>query len=271
MSLTINKSEYLEKALLASIMAGEVIMSVYGSKFLVDFKEDKSPLTQADIRSHEVIIQILKDACLPFISEEEALIEYDIRKEWNLFWMIDPLDGTKEFVSRNGDFTVNIALIENRIPVLGVVYAPVPDELFFAEESLGAYKLKAFSKIKKPFSLSEVIQYSIRLPDANTKKEGYTVAASRSHLTNETSVFIDNLRKSEGEINLLSRGSSLKLCMVAEGSVDVYPRFGPTMEWDIAAGHAIVRCAGKDVKNSFTNQSLEYNKKDLVNPYFIAS
>lgn len=256
-------------ALKTAYKAGEEIVKIYNGKFDVDFKKDRSPVTIADSRSHEVIISELKEFGIPIISEEGNLPDYELRERCKLFWLVDPLDGTKEFVSRNGEFTINIALIENGIPVMGVVYAPVPDELYFASEACGSYKLPAFSKIRSILNLQEIIALSIKLPIEQKKK--FIIVASRSHMNPETIAYIEKLKKEKGGIVTISRGSSLKLCMIAEGAADIYPRFGRTMEWDVAAGHAVIIYSGKNVRGAATQQPLLYNKEDLANPHFIAS
>lgn len=260
----------LQRVIHAAMKAGNEIMSIYKGNFKIDFKADLSPLTDADRRSHEVIHKELKDFSIPVISEESEFPDYEIRKSWEYLWLVDPLDGTKEFISRNGEFTVNIALIKNGIPIMGVIYAPVPDEMYFASETYGSHKISDFSETSAALNLQEIIALSEKLPIKRSNSK-FIVVASRSHMNPETIDYIEKLREENGEIVTISRGSSLKLCMIAEGSADVYPRFGTTMEWDVAAGHAIVKYAGGNVKNDMNNEELIYNKNNLKNSFFIAT
>ena len=272
----------------AALNAGSAILEVYQSDFAVETKDDKSPLTLADRRSHEVIASALKDTCLPVLSEEGRDIPYEQRKHWEYFWLVDPLDGTKEFIKRNGEFTVNIALIHKTRPVMGVVYVPVKDVLYFGGEGLGAYKItdaretldvrrETITEHDDPESvipacqesfLEDMVQSAVRLPLPREEGRPYTVIASRSHMSKETEEYLDKVRAEHGELEIISAGSSLKFCLVAEGLADEYPRFGPTMEWDTAAGQAVVEGAGGRVISHATGGSLAYNKESLLNPYF---
>ncbi|CAN5390703.1 3'(2'),5'-bisphosphate nucleotidase CysQ [soil metagenome] len=258
--------ELLFAAINASLKAGEEILKVYESDFAVEHKDDKSPLTLADKNAHNAICEILKPNNIPVLSEEGKSTDYSERVKWDYFWMVDPLDGTKEFIKRNGEFTVNIALIHNQKSILGVIYVPVTKVLYFAAENIGAYKFEITDMISD--NLQGIILQSIKLPikKNNTK---FTVVASRSHLSEETQMFIDGLKTAHKEVEFLSSGSSIKLCLVAEGSANVYPRFAPTMEWDTAAGQAICEIAGKTVIDYTTNQNLLYNKPNLLNNWFI--
>lgn len=256
-----------------ALKAGEIILNVYeGDDFGIERKEDYSPLTIADKQSHDLIISELEkiDPHTPIISEEGNHELYEKRKGWKTFWLVDPLDGTKEFIKRNGEFTVNIALIENGVPVFGVIYAPVLDHIYVGSKSSGAYKLDdASQKTKQMRTTSDWLTAAQKLPLA-TKNRPFTVIASRSHRSKETENYMNQLEKQHGEIVAISAGSSLKLCLVAEGTADVYPRFAPTMEWDTAAGHAIVLGAGGSVVRADTSEPLTYNKESLLNPSFIA-
>jgi 3'(2'), 5'-bisphosphate nucleotidase len=240
-------------------LAGQQIMKVYSKIFSVDYKDDKSPLTEADKLSNKVIIERLMSHYPDsnIISEENKQLSYDERKDWQTLWLIDPLDGTKEFIKKNGEFTVNIALIENGVPTFGVVYAPVPDTLYYGIKADGSYKISngASAKINNNSSYLD--------------KETVRVVASRSHMSEETLAFVSAIEKQGKKIDFLSIGSSLKLCLVAEGAADIYPRFGPTMEWDTGAAHAVALYAGKQVLNADTMQPLIYNKPNLLNPSFI--
>ena len=202
----------------------------------------------------------------PVLSEEGKETPFAERSGWDMLWIVDPLDGTKEFIKKNGEFTVNIALVKEGVPVLGVIYVPVRKELYFAADSLGAFKLAEIDYGYQP-SMDEIKTKAIRLP-MPMGHQGVVVVASRSHQT-ETTAFIENLRKQGQPVTLISSGSSLKICLVAEGTADVYPRFAPTMEWDTAAGHAIARAAGCEVYHIDGKTPLKYNKEDLHNPWFI--
>ncbi|MCU0370627.1 MAG: 3'(2'),5'-bisphosphate nucleotidase CysQ [Bacteroidales bacterium] len=264
----INEQELLQAAITAAINGANEILGVYGDEFEVEYKEDKSPLTLADRRAHEAIIQVLKKTGLPVLSEEGRDIPYDLRKEWKEFWLVDPLDGTKEFIRRNGEFTVNIALIRHNIPVSGVILVPVSRLLYFASRSAGAHKI-ALDHLG-PQNLAELIKNAVKLPLQKGLKT-YTVVGSRSHASAETSEFINDLRKTEPELEFISIGSSLKMCLVAEGRAHIYPRLGPTMEWDTAAGQAIVENAGGKVLQVNSKEPVQYNKPVLLNPWFVAS
>ncbi len=260
--------QYTEIAIKAALEAGREIMRIYNdprSDFSIEKKSDNSPLTIADKKSSQIIIQLLQETGFPVLSEEGKNIDYNVRKYWNKFWLIDPLDGTKEFIKRNGEFTVNIALIKYQEPVLGVIYVPVSRELFFGTEEEGSFKYCLNNDIIPNIDLTEI---SIKLPQNNLKRS-FTIAASRSHFNLETEQFIESITKQKKEYIMTSRGSSLKICMVAEGSADVYPRFAPTMEWDTAAGHAIAKNAGKLIYCPGTGKELTYNKPELLNPSFI--
>ena len=186
-------------------------------------------------------------------------------------WIVDPLDGTKEFIKRNGEFTVNIALVHRSVPVMGVIYLPVRHELYFASEAAGAYKVPSISwREGKPWTWDELVGQAVRLPLVQ-ERDSFVIVASRSHLTPETEAYIAAMRRRHGRVELVSKGSSLKICQVAEGSADVYPRFAPTMEWDTAAGHAIARAAGCEVWHTDFSAPLAYNKEDLLNPWFIVA
>lgn len=266
--MEIDLKELLFVAINASLDAGEEILKVYESDFAVEHKDDKSPLTLADKNAHNAICEILKLTNLPVLSEEGKSIEYSERAKWEYFWMVDPLDGTKEFIKRNGEFTVNIALIHKQKSILGVIYVPVTKTLYFAAEGIGCFKSETWNLKSEMDKLEDVIKSSNKLPLATTNTK-FTVVASRSHLSEETQMFIDGLKTAHKEIEFISSGSSIKLCLVAEGSANVYPRFAPTMEWDTAAGQAICEIAGKKVLDYTTNQNLLYNKPNLLNNWFI--
>lgn len=263
--------QYLHTALMAAQAAGRAILQVYQSGgFDVEIKADNSPLTRADRASHEIIETNLIASGLPILSEEGRNIAYNERKNWRKFWLIDPLDGTKEFIKRNGEFTVNIALIEEGMPVLGVVFAPVLDELYFASRGLGAFKILHASGFEAS-SLEAFCDAATLLPRVSDdkNKRPYTIVGSRSHLSAQFESFVAGKMKIHGNTDVRSIGSSLKICLVAEGTADVYPRLGPTMEWDTAAGHAVASEAGCQICRTDTGQPLTYNKANLLNPFFI--
>ena len=260
-----NFNELLKKAINASVEGGHAIMEVYASEFAVEHKDDKSPLTLADKNCNEVIEAHLNETDIPFLSEEGAEITYDDRKNWEYSWLVDPLDGTKEFVKRNGEFTVNIALIHNGNPIMGIIYVPVKEELYFAMEGLGSYKVNINSVID---DLEELISTSDKLP-INYDRDNYVIVGSRSHMSAETEVFFDEMKKEHGSVEVMAVGSSLKLCMVAEGKADAYPRYAPTMEWDTGAGHAIAKYAGFSVKQYNSQKDVIYNKENLLNPWLL--
>ncbi|MFP6874691.1 MAG: 3'(2'),5'-bisphosphate nucleotidase CysQ [Verrucomicrobiales bacterium] len=250
----------LEKIAAAARAAGEEILDIYSRDFEVELKADDSPLTEADRLANAVIMDVFATHYpeMPVISEENREVPYNQRSDWSEFWLVDPLDGTKEFVKKNGEFTVNIALVRRGVPVAGVVYLPVDGTLYCAESGAGAFKTKANGKPERIFNDRH---YS-------TEHE-VIVVASRSHLTPETDAFVEGLRAEGKVVELLSAGSSLKLCLVAEGAANVYPRFGPTMEWDTGAAHAVVLEAGRKVLNHGTGEPLSYNKPSLLNPWFV--
>ena len=252
----------IEDIIEISKLAGQEILEIYKQDFDVYTKNDASPLTAADKNANDIIIANLKKKYpeIPFISEEMKNLEYSDRKEWEYCWVIDPLDGTKEFVKKNGEFTVNIALIRNGVSVLGVIYIPVKDEVFYAIENKGTFKIDANNNKTK---LPKI--------DRSISKNKIIVVASRSHLSETVVSFVDELKQQGKEVEFLSAGSSLKFCLVAEGKADIYPRLAPTMEWDTAAANVICTEVGLEVINHETNKALTYNKKNLLNPWFIVS
>ncbi|MFP3860225.1 MAG: 3'(2'),5'-bisphosphate nucleotidase CysQ [Bacteroidales bacterium] len=262
--------ELLTTAVKAALLAGKEINTVYGqSDFEVEEKEDETPLTLADRKAHEKIKAYLKETDIPLLSEEGRDIPYSERESWDYFWLVDPLDGTKEFIKRNGEFTVNIALIHKGKPILGVVFAPYVSDLYFGCEKFGAYKIEGVDEQLMKFEdLDELMKAGDILPKKSDRKE-LIIVASRSHMNDDTQQYVDALREKFGDAKFVSKGSSLKICMVAEGGADVYPRFAPTMEWDTAAGHAVALAAGFLVTEKDEKTPLRYNKKELKNPWFI--
>jgi 3'(2'), 5'-bisphosphate nucleotidase len=243
----------LEKIVEIAENAGKKIIEIYNnSDFskIVDFKSDNSPLTLADKESHKIIDAALKElAPFPVLSEEGKSVSYEERKNWDIFWLVDPLDGTKEFIKRNGQFTVNIALIEKGIPVMGVIYVPVTEIGYYGKKYSGAFK-KEKGKVEK-LSVS-------------AKSSDWTAVGSSSHSSSEEQLLL----KRYPVTNSVAMGSSLKFCLVAEGKAEIYYRHGPTMEWDTAAGQAIVECSGGVVLDS-SGKSFSYNKENLLNGSFL--
>ena len=243
--------------------ASRTILEVYGKDdFEVETKEDQSPLTEADRRANEVIVAGLREAYpeIPILSEESKAIPYEQRQDWKRFWLVDPVDGTKEFIKRNGEFTVNIALVDDGVPVFGGVARPTEGVIFYGGPEGGSFRRAQDGSVTR---LDQTAKAHY------TKLEQVTVVASRSHLTKEVTDLVERLRAEGKKVEFLSAGSSLKLCLVAEGQADVYPRFGPTMEWDTAAAHAVVLGAGRQVNIAESGEPLVYNKKNLLNPWFI--
>ncbi len=258
----------LNIAIKASLEAGEEIMNVYNtSNFEVETKNDDSPLTIADKRANDIIISYLKQTDIPIISEENKQMKFSERKQWNKCWIVDPLDGTKEFIKKNGEFTVNIALVEDGIPILGVLYVPDFKTLYFTEVA----NKKAFKVLLKKHKtpVDDVLKNASEIKPVKNKGKA-RIVGSRSHLNEETQKFIDTISESE-EVEIVSKGSSLKFCLVAEGKADLYPRYAPTMEWDTAAGHAICKAVGVTVTALPADKPLQYNKEDLLNPWFLVS
>jgi 3'(2'), 5'-bisphosphate nucleotidase len=235
--------------------AGNAIMQIYKQDFEVEYKRDNSPLTLADKKANDIIEDGLNQLSVnfPILSEEGKEVAYTERKHWEYFWLVDPLDGTKEFVKKNGEFTVNIALIHKDTPVLGVVYAPALDVCYWAKQDEGAFK----DGKKLPHK-------------AESQRNTYKIVASRSHMSDDTQAFIDAI-DTQKEKEIISIGSSLKICLVAEGEADIYPRLGPTMEWDTGAAHAVANESGNSLKALNSEELLEhkYNKKNLLNKWFV--
>jgi len=263
-----NTNDLLNIMINASIEAGKAILTVYDTTdFGVKIKDDNSPLTLADLASSDVINSYLKKTVYPIISEEIKNQKFEERKDWETCWIVDPLDGTKEFVKRNGEFTVNIALCANGAPILGVIYVPVTRELYYADVKQGkAYK----TTLDENHNISEnLFNTNDQIQPSSLQKKLLRVVGSRSHMNQDTLDYIAKVENSFDSIEIVSKGSSLKFCLVAEGKADVYPRFAPTMEWDTAAGHAICKAVGLKVTSQETQEELLYNKENLLNPYFL--
>ena len=256
----------LTTAITAALDAGKAILEIYHSgEFNVELKGDNSPLTRADTASHNVIMSYLEPTYIPVLSEEGRDIPYKERKSWKQLWILDPIDGTKEFIKRNGEFTVNIALIDNQKPIIGVIFVPVTGELYFSNKEFGAYKVIVDLK---NYDVKALLAKADKLP-LQREDNTFTIVASRSHMSSETEAYVQQMKDIHGEIKLISKGSSLKLCMVAEGTANCYPRFAPTMEWDTAAGQAICEHAGFQVLDWDTKKNMLYNREELLNNWFL--
>lgn len=262
-------NNHLKIAINASLEAGEAIMKIYNTPFDVELKEDNSPLTEADKEANKIINAHLLTTKIPIISEESKQTAYQIRKNWTSCWVVDPVDGTKEFVKRNGEFTVNIALVSNQKPILGVIYVPATKVLYIAD-TIKAIALKATLESHRT-SINEVLELLQPLHPTSIDSNLVRVVGSRSHMSPETADYIETLKSKGKTVEIVSKGSSLKFCLLAEGQADVYPRFAPTMEWDTAAGQAICNAVGIDVISQQTNEPLLYNKEKLLNPWFLVS
>lgn len=260
--------DILQLCIQSAIAAGDAILEVYHQEhILTEAKEDESPLTHADLASNAILIENLSHTGIPVISEEIKNVSYNERKNWEECWIIDPLDGTKEFINRNGEFTVNIALLTDGKLQLGIIYVPVTGVLYYtAGDMKSSYKYVYKDELPE---IKELLAASQRLnPKKNDKV--LKIVGSKSHMNEETIAFIENLKKdTDRKIEVESIGSSLKFCLVASGVCEMYPRFGPTMEWDTAAGQAICEAVGLQVLNADSQLPLQYNKEDLYNPHFI--
>lgn len=261
--------EELSIAIQAGIEAGKVIMEIYqNGNFEIESKDDDSPLTLADKKANDIINSFLQPTHIPIISEENKQVDYNERKDWEKCWIVDPLDGTKEFIKKNGEFTVNIALISNNQPVLGVIVAPALNTLYFADVlEKKAFKLSSLDN----FNFNNLKEQAKEI-SPSTINGKIKVVGSRSHMNEETRQFIENLwEKYQREIEVVSKGSSLKFCLVAEGEAQIYPRFAPTMEWDTAAGQAICEAVGLRCVSRDTGRSMNYNRENLLNGHFFVS
>lgn len=260
-------------AIKAALKAGRIIMDVYsGKEFTVRQKADDTPVTVADLMAHRSITRSLAGTGLPVLSEEGSNIPFAERSKWQLFWLVDPLDGTKGFVTRTGDFTVNIALIDRQDPVAGVVYDPIDDTLYAGISGKGAWRVDealGLSGTAVEGGMDALISKGKRLPFTRHKTKG--IVGSRSYMDDLTKCFIEGFVKKYPGTRVIIRGSSLKLCMIAEGKADLYPRFSNISEWDTAAGHAIVVASGGGIVEApCADRPLTYNKEKCVNYWFIA-
>jgi len=260
----------LTTAVNAAVRAGAKIMEVYESdNFHINAKSDLTPITLADTLAHDEIKLNLGVTRIPVISEEGRSISYDERISWDLFWMVDPLDGTDEFIKKTHDFTVNIALIENGYPIMGIVYAPAHERLYFAAEEKGSYKKNhVIPNVDAAFTYEDIIENIVKMPIHNNEDK-LIVVTSRLNISSETSDYINNLRKENSNTLVIRRGSSLKMCMLAVGKAHIYPRLDTTWEWDTAASQIIAEEAGILVVSYDDGKRLSYNKEDMQNPWFV--
>src|SRR5690606_26826557 len=246
----------LSVAIQAALGGDVEILRVYDTNLHVEIKGDNSPLTLADKNANDVINGFLKPTSIPIISEENKQLDFSERKNWKRCWIVDPLDGTKEFIKRNGEFTVNIALVEDGNPILGVIYVPVSKELYFTAED--GETSKKITLASENISLEEILEKAVTIQPSQIEQP-IKIVGSRSHLNEDTEKFIAEIEK-ENDVEIVSKGSSLKFCLVAEGLAHIYPRYAPTMEWDTAAGHAICNAAGVSVIDQNTGNPMKYNK-----------
>lgn len=271
--ITENQKEYLlPKAYNAALRAGRAILDIYASPERTDFdvKKDKTPITMADRLSHEIIKKYLGQTRIPILSEEGRDMLYAERKDWDLFWMVDPLDGTKEFIKGNGEFTVNIALMVDNRPLLGVVYVPYLGRIYFNDPDRGSFRREGVEASSEAnYLYNDLFFGCATLPASATPHKPLRVAVSRSHLTPETFADLDLLRRRYPDLEVVEQGSSYKFCLIAEGSVDYYVRTSDTYEWDTAAGEAVLSSAGGLTLQHKERSPLYYNKESLINPHFV--
>ena len=253
LNITLNNKN-IENLIDIANAAGLAIMKIYKKKYNIITKVDNSPLTEADTNSNDIITNGLNKLLfdIPILSEEGTTIAYEERMKWDYFWLIDPLDGTKEFIKKNDEFTVNIGLMKNNVPIFGVVHAPALKLTYWGGENIGSFKIE--NNKMKPISVNSTLNKPIK------------IATSRSHSNSKMEKFLSQF----DSVSLHPMGSSLKMCLVADGTIDCYPRLGPTMEWDTAASHAIIKAAGGEMYQYGKSIPLSYNKKNLLNPNFIA-
>ena len=267
------RSALLASLFNAAVRAGAAIMQIYKERdsYDVTLKSDHTPITRADRMAHQVIRESLGTTRIPILSEEGREMRYEERCNWEMFWLVDPLDGTLEFIKGNNEFTVNIALMESNRAIASVVYVPYLKKIYLAELGAGAWLKEGVEPdAEANYSFERVLEGLVRLPREGEKQGPLRVAVSRSHQTEETAAHIDTLRKEHPDLEVVEQGSSYKFCLLAEGVVDYYPRTTHTYEWDTAAGELILREAGGSTLALPSNERLLYNKEDLHNPWFVA-
>jgi len=249
-------------ALEAAVAASKIIMDIYEKGFETEIKQDGSPVTEADLAASKIIAEYLAKTKLPILGEERIKEPYSIREKWTENWCVDPVDGTKEFIAKNGEFVVNIALIENHKPVFGLIASPVNKELIFGGSAFGAFHIN-FSELNKPKEWK-------KLPKIEALNTPCVMTSSRTHHSGNTLKIVHAIEEQYGKLEFIKMGSALKFFDLVLGKADVYPRFAPTMEWDIAAGQAIFEAVGGEVLHATRGIPLYYNKENLKNPYFVA-
>jgi len=274
-TLFLKKSLYPMKnniytAICAALEASDAIMEIYKNGFETTLKDDHTPLTTADLASEKIIRSFLEPTNICIISEETDAIAYEKRKNESLCWLVDPLDGTREFIKKNDEFAISIGLIKDQQPIGGVILAPALAVMYFGLENLGVYKIKMDELTADHQSLDDIIKESTALDGVSSTNRAPRIAGSRSHQNQTTLKYTEELKEIFPDLEIIQKGSALKFGLITEGEADIYPRFGRTMEWDTAAGHALLLCLGGSVNNIDTNEPLAYNKKDSSNPSFIA-
>lgn len=272
--ISVEQKEYLlPKACNAAIRAGAAILEIYnsGDEIDVDLKSDHTPITMADRSAHTTIREYLAKTRIPLLSEEGREMLYTERKDWDLFWIVDPLDGTVEFIKGNGEFTVNIALMSDNVPVFGVIYVPLRKLLYFSDGDMGAFCRKEVDASEfAELTYADLFRNISKLPLTSGRNTPIRIAVSRSHRNEQTTAHIDKIKEKYNDAELVVQGSSYKLCLIAEGSVDYYARTTDTYEWDTAAGQSILEAAGGQIKALDEKGSqLAYNKETLLNPHFV--
>ncbi|MDR0560099.1 MAG: 3'(2'),5'-bisphosphate nucleotidase CysQ [Prevotellaceae bacterium] len=262
--------ELFQSAFRAAITAGKRILEIYESDdFQVSMKSDNSPLSLADKDAHNIIKKCLVNSCIPVLSEEGRYLQFEERKSWDVLWIVDPLDGTRQFIQKRDEFTVNIAMITTGCPLFGVIYAPAIHDMYFGIKDVGSFKINACDANLLSISFQDLMRLATKLPSHTKTDSTYTVLASYNHLNDKTQEYIDRLKKERRNVEVKKIGSSLKMCMLADGIGDVYARFTDTYEWDTAAAQSILENAGWNIVSLENSKPLVYNKESLLNPYFI--
>jgi 3'(2'), 5'-bisphosphate nucleotidase len=260
------------KAYNAALRAGAAIMEVYkGEKdYGIDLKRDLTPITEADLKAHAVIKEYLGPTHIPLLSEEGREMRFDERRDWDMFWLVDPLDGTKEFIKGNNEFTVNIALVVNNRPVVGIIYVPWYEKVYFCEKGHGSFMRTGVAPdFEAELTYEEIFAGAVGLPLKRERNSPLRIAVSRSHRNSDTEPYIEAMRERFPDAVLVEQGSSYKFCMLAEGEIDYYPRTTHTYEWDTAAGEIILSDTGGTTKSLPELGKFAYNKESLLNPWFV--
>jgi 3'(2'), 5'-bisphosphate nucleotidase len=259
-------------AFYAALQAGRQVLDIMDSEdYQISMKSDNTPISLADRMAHKTIGDFLMHTRIPVMSEEGRNILFEERRSWDVLWIVDPLDGTRQFIKKRKEFTVNIALISAGSPVLGVIYAPAYGAIYFGHREIGSYKMKIdnLDEVLR-YSFDDIFAKSMEMPSSgNDKPKAYTILASLNHTNRDTMKFVENMKAKHGEVVMEQIGSSLKMCLLADGLADVYARHTNTYEWDTAAAQAVLEGAGYSIRNIETGSPLIYNKESLTNPYFI--